>query len=271
LKVKEGSKASEGSGSADFWGPLWGARADDWRRTEEQQTPVYEEAIRRLGLGRGQQVLDVGCGTGTFLGLARAAGAKPAGVDASAELLELARKRVPGADLRQGDMQFLPHADDSFDLVTGFTSFFFARDLVAALREARRVAKAGGLVFIQVWGDPSRCSLEAMKQVTRRYLPPPPPGAKTPLWHPGAVEEKAAAAGLEPLEAFDVRFPYRYEDAAEMSRLLMAPMGLASLVAPDAEDEVRERVVATLAPYRKGDGSYLLENEFRCLIARAGR
>jgi Methyltransferase domain len=53
----------------------------------------------------------------------------PFGIDASEALLELARNRVPDAELRLGDMQFLPYGDDSFDLVTGFTSFFFAADL----------------------------------------------------------------------------------------------------------------------------------------------
>src|SRR5918992_6412987 len=122
--------------SAKRWGALWGARADDWTPTEEQQIPGYEEAIRRVGLGAGQRVLDIGCGTGVFLRLVTERGALPFGTDASEALLELARNRVPDAELRLGDMQFLPYGDDSFDLVTGFTSFFFAADLVAAVREA---------------------------------------------------------------------------------------------------------------------------------------
>jgi ubiquinone/menaquinone biosynthesis C-methylase UbiE len=52
-------------------------------------------------------------------------------------------------------MEALPYADDAFDLVTGFTSFFFANDIVAALREAARVAKPAGPVVIQVWGRTS--------------------------------------------------------------------------------------------------------------------
>jgi hypothetical protein len=48
-------------------------------------------------------------------------------------------------------------------IFTGFNSFFFAADMVAALREARRVAKPGAPVVIQVWGWPERCDIEAMK------------------------------------------------------------------------------------------------------------
>lgn len=87
---------------------------------------------------------------------------------------------------RLGEMELL-HYDNSFDLVTGFNSFFFAANLVAALREAGRVAKPGAPVLIEVWGPPERCDLEAMKQVARRYAPPPPPDAPAPpkLWKPG--------------------------------------------------------------------------------------
>ena len=103
--------------------------------------PTFEAAFDRVGLSAGQSYLDIGCGGGVALGLAAKRGAGVAGLDASEALLELARERVPDADIRVGDMQFLPFDDDSFDLVTGFNSFFFAADMVAALREAGRVAK----------------------------------------------------------------------------------------------------------------------------------
>jgi ubiquinone/menaquinone biosynthesis C-methylase UbiE len=70
-------------------------------------------------------------------------GLQPFGLDASEALIELARARLPEADLHVGDMEALPYDDDTFDLVTGFNSFFFANDMVVALREARRVAKPG--------------------------------------------------------------------------------------------------------------------------------
>jgi len=131
------------AGSAGRWGPLWGARPDDWALSEDQQTPNYTAALSRVGLEPGQAVLDVGCGAGAFLRMATQAGARAFGIDAAEALVELARKRVPQADVRIGDMEALPHDDDTFDLVTGFNSFFFANDIAAALREARRVAIRG--------------------------------------------------------------------------------------------------------------------------------
>ena len=109
-----------------------------------------QEAIRRVGIGAGQRVLELGCGSGVFLRLAGDRGAEVFGLDASEALVELARSRVPEADLRVGDMQFLPYADDGFDVVAGFNAFFFAADMVAALREAGRGAIPGAPVVIQV-------------------------------------------------------------------------------------------------------------------------
>ena len=42
------STSAATAGSAERWGPLWGARPTDWALNEEQQTPTYEEALRRV-------------------------------------------------------------------------------------------------------------------------------------------------------------------------------------------------------------------------------
>ena len=65
-------------------------------------------------------MLDIGCGVGAFLRLVADRGAQPFGLDASEALIELARERLPDADLRAGEMEALPYDDDTFDLVTGF-------------------------------------------------------------------------------------------------------------------------------------------------------
>jgi SAM-dependent methyltransferase len=258
-------------GSASRWGPLWGARPDDWATSEDQQIPTYEEALRHVGLEEGQHVLDIGCGVGAFLRLVAERGDKPFGMDASEALIELARKRLPEADLRVGEMEDLPYDDDSFDLVTGFNSFFFANDMVAALREAGRVAKLGAPVVIQVWGAHERCDLEAMKMVARPFLPPRPPDAPPDpdLSQPGALEALATEAGLTPERSFDTTWALEYLDEETLGRALLAPAGLATLAGPEREEEVKAAIVEGLAPFRAADGSYRLSNEYHYLIARA--
>jgi SAM-dependent methyltransferase len=259
------------AGSAARWGPLWGARPHDWAEDEDQQVPTYEEAIRRVGIEPGQLVLDLGCGSGVFLRLAADRGARVFGLDASETLIEIARTRVPDADLRVGDMQFLPYEDDTFDLVTGFNSFFFAADMTAALREAGRVAKPGAPVVIQVWGRPEACDLEAMKAVARAYMPAPPPDAPPPppLWKAGVLEEIATEAGLTPAAAFDKSWAFEFADEEALARGMLAPMGLAELAGPDRVEAVRTAIVDALAPHRTADGGYRLQNEFHYLVAYA--
>jgi SAM-dependent methyltransferase len=257
-------------GSAERHGQLWGVRGADWAANEDQQAPTYEEGIRRLGIGPGRLVLDVGCGSGAFLRAAADRGARVYGLDASESLLEIARRRVPDADLRVGDMQFLPYEDDLFDAVTGFNSFFFAADMTAAVREARRVAKPGAPVLIQVWGHPERCDLTAMKPALAALRPaaeagPPPP----PLWEPGVLEGIATAAGLAPEDAFDVSWAFEYADEEALARAMLSPGLVVEAIRDFGEETVRDAIVTSLEPYRTEEGGYRLRNEWHYLVARA--
>lgn len=257
-------------GSAERWGTRWGARAEEWAATEERQLRTYEEAIRRLAIGAGQRVLEVGCGSGVFLRAVADQGAEVAGLDASAALIELARDRVPEADLRVGDLQVLPYPDDAFDVVAGFNSFFFADDMVAALREAGRVAKPGAPVLIQVWGRHEACDLDVIKPIVRPFFPGYDPGAPPPpsLADPGVLEGIASAAGLTPTETFDISWAYAYRDEDEVARSLLSAAGVGDAAGP-REPEVRAALLEALAPFRRHDGSYRLENEWHTVIAAA--
>ena len=256
--------------SAEHNGHAWGLRARDWSETESQMRPSYELAIKRAGLRAGQTVLDAGCGSGAFLRAAADHGAVVSGIDASEALLAIARERVPDADLSLGDLQRLPYADDSFDAVTGFCSFFFADDMVEALREAGRVAKPGAPIVIQVWGRPERFDLGLMKAVLARFRPPPPADRLDPstLWKPGVLEDLAVQAGLIPDAAFDDRFAYEYADEESMSRAMLSAGGFGAIVG-DRQDEARAAVLEALAVCRTPACGYRIENDWHFLIARA--
>jgi SAM-dependent methyltransferase len=258
------TKAAERSGQA------WGMRARDWSEVEAQQRPTYEAAIRRAGIEPGHTVLDVGCGSGAFLRAAADHGATPCGLDASPGLLEIARERVPEADLSHGDLMHLPYVSDSFDAVTGFNSFFFADDMVAALREAGRVAKPGAPVVIQVWGRPDHFDLGLMKAALARFTPPRRPSGVDPneLWRHGALEELAVRAGLAPEHAFNVRWAYEFADEEALARGMMSAGGFGAIVG-DKQDAARDAIVEALAPCRTLDGGYRLDNEWHFLLARA--
>ena len=124
-------------------GRLWGARARDWAELQESMTrPVYDAVFERTGVGAQTNYLDVGCGSGLAAQLAAERGAKVSGVDAAENLLAIAQSRVSAGQFRVADLEELPFADHTFDVVTGFNSFQYAGNPDAALAQAKRVAKS---------------------------------------------------------------------------------------------------------------------------------
>jgi demethylmenaquinone methyltransferase/2-methoxy-6-polyprenyl-1,4-benzoquinol methylase/phosphoethanolamine N-methyltransferase len=118
--------------------------------------PVVSPARRRLielaAPARGEDVLDVGCGTGT-LAIAIHRMASPCrvhGIDASPEMIELAKKKAAkvraDVDLRVALIEALPFSDGSFDLVTSSLMLHHLPDDLkrTGVAEIRRVLKPGG-------------------------------------------------------------------------------------------------------------------------------
>jgi SAM-dependent methyltransferase len=262
----------ERRGTAGAQGALWGARARDWADHQEPaQRELYEQAIRLTGSGSGTALLDVGCGSGGLSRLAAAAGATVTGIDAAEPFVEIARERVTAGRFDVGDLQFLPYDDGAFDVVVGVNSFQYAADPVAALAEARRVAKPGATVLAVVWGREDRTELVAVLRALRPLLPPAPAGAPGPfaLSYPGALEELVAKSGLHPTGDGYVDATFTYPDEATMLKgnLAAGPAVLAARTS--GEDAVAAALVDALAPFRSRSGSYRIESEWRYVTARA--
>ncbi|MBA3849689.1 MAG: methyltransferase type 11 [Opitutus sp.] len=124
-----------------------------------------ERRFRALLLGQmdvrpGQQVLDVGCGTGTFALMLKQAqpAARIVGLDGDAAVLDLARRKAAAAgaeiDWRHGSALNQPFPDDSFDLAASSLVFHHLDRAAkrAALREIHRVLKPGGALHVADWG-----------------------------------------------------------------------------------------------------------------------
>jgi SAM-dependent methyltransferase len=104
----------------------------------------------RLGELWRRSVLDVACGTGSWLSELADRGGSVAGIDISMRAVEAARERLPDADLRQGTAEHLPFEDRRFDLVTCMGSLEHFLDQPTALAEMHRVAKPGGQLLVLV-------------------------------------------------------------------------------------------------------------------------
>jgi ubiquinone/menaquinone biosynthesis C-methylase UbiE len=259
-------------GSAQLQGALWGAAAKDWADlSEPTATPVYEAAFDIIGITTGTRLLDVGCGAGLALQLARKRGAVVSGLDASAQLLDVARARLPEADLRQGDVEELPFADEAFDAVTAFNSVQYATDPVQALGEVKRVAASGAPVTVATWGDPDRCEARAILAAVGALLPPPPPGAGGPfaLAVPGALEALVEDAHLSAQRAIEVPTPFVYTDLATAVRANLSSGPARAAIERAGVERACDAITAALNQFVQADGTVRLDNVFRLVIARA--
>jgi SAM-dependent methyltransferase len=114
---------------------------------------LAHEFAQAAGVVSGQQVVDVGCGSGALTAvLAEIVGADHlAGVDPSEPFVAEARRRVPGADLRVGPAESLPFEDSTFDAALSQLVFHFVQDPARSVAEMRRVTRPGGMVAACVW------------------------------------------------------------------------------------------------------------------------
>ena len=258
--------------TADVNAALWGRRASDWAQIQEATCrPVYFAVFDRLGVQPGAVLLDAGCGAGMAAQIAAERGAVVTGLDASPNLLAIARNRVPAGDFRQGELERLPFSDDEFDLVTGFNSLQYAGNPRIALSEAKRVAKPQALVAVMTWGQPGGMEAAALVAALKPLLPPVPAGAPGPfaLSEEAALRAFAAEGGLQTIEVFDVNSPWRYDNLAEALRGLMSSGVAARAAAASGEEAVNAAHTAALEPFRQLDNSFEIQATFRCLIARA--
>ena len=260
------------AGTAKVQGELWSVRARDWAEAQEGfSRPLYEAVLRTTGIANGTRVLDVGCGAGLFCVLAAGRGARVSGIDATPAFIDIARGRVPHGDFQTGEMEALPYEDNTFDAVTGFNSFQFASNPVNALKDARRVAKAGAEVVIATWGRPELCEAAAFLAALRALLPPPRPGTPGPfaLSADGALEALVGQAGLTPMCAAEVDCPFEYANLDVLLRGFLSAGPSVKAIQVSGESRVRDAVTAATAPFRLSSGGYRLENTFRFLVATA--
>jgi SAM-dependent methyltransferase len=114
--------------------------------------PTDLSMLERLVAPAGKDVVDIGCGGGALVRDLVKLGARPIGIEISEEQLATARSRDDGSGARYlvGRAEALPLQDGCVDLVVFMRSLHHvpAEHLEAGLREARRVLRPGGAVYV---------------------------------------------------------------------------------------------------------------------------
>jgi SAM-dependent methyltransferase len=135
-------------------GRVWGAAS--WQEIAEgTMSPVHDALVARLGPRPGDRWLDLATGTGAVALRAARAGAEVTGLDLAPGLIETARRLATERRLTVrfdvGDVEHLPYADASFDVVSSAHGVVFAVDHAAVAAELARVCRPGGRLGLTYW------------------------------------------------------------------------------------------------------------------------
>jgi SAM-dependent methyltransferase len=181
---------------------LW--EKGDFTRIAASMRESGEALVQRIGVTKGMQVLDVGCGDGTTALPAARLGANVLGVDIAQNLVDAGNKRAADAGLtnvkfQQGDATNLAGLPDkSFDLVISIFGGMFAPKAPEVAKEMVRVTKPGGRIVMGNWIPNDTTLVAQILKISSNYTPPPPEGFVSPMtWGiESNVIERFAAAGV---------------------------------------------------------------------------
>jgi len=131
------------------------------RRTPEESDAIEEHVESELRLEPQHQVLEIGCGTGLLVRTCAPRVRRMVALDISAGLLRRARVNLtahPNVRLLRADSVRLPFADGVFDrvLFSGVIPYCTREELVATLREMKRVCCPGGQILVGGISNPRR-------------------------------------------------------------------------------------------------------------------
>jgi len=141
---------------------------------------ALERAVRAAP---GPRALDFGCGSGNLTGHLAELGMEVTAADLSPEFLRAVERRFGVSTLRLNGRDLSGVPDASFDLVAAYSVLHHIPDYLAAVRELCRVARPGGVVYIDheandgFWA-PDGCAHHLREEWRRRRLSSPGP------WNP---------------------------------------------------------------------------------------
>ena len=124
-------------------------------------------------------------------------GASITGIDAAADLVDIACLRLPEADIRVGSMFDLPWSDSTFDVAVSINGIWGG--CAAALDETFRVLRRGGRIGISFWGHGTALDLRAVFKVFAAHAPVEHLGSMRRLNNisvPGVAETMLADSGF---------------------------------------------------------------------------
>jgi len=205
---------------------LW--EKGDFTRIADTMRQSGDELVAKLGISKGTNVLDLGCGDGTTAIPEAKLGANVLGVDIASNLVEAGNLRaqkegLTNCSFQEGDATDLKDLkDQSFDLVVSIFGAMFAPKPFDVAREMVRVTRKGGRIVMGNWipGDPTLVA--QILKISSAYTPPPPEGFISPmLWGvEDHVIERFGSAGVSKENISFIRDTFTFNSPGTPSELV---------------------------------------------------
>lgn len=122
-------------------------------RYKDIQDKKYREIFSRVTIRGTKTILDVGCGTGTFLNIiseTETKGTKLVGIDLSTEMIKIAHEKYPDIDFIVADSDALPIRDLSFSKIFSVTHLQNLPHPKQTLHEMIRISMKDTLIVISI-------------------------------------------------------------------------------------------------------------------------
>jgi len=207
---------------------LW--EKGDFTRIAETMRGSGEGLVKGLGITRGLEVLDLGCGDGTTAIPTAKLGANVLGVDIAGNLVEAGNQRAKAEGLancrfQEGDASDLKDLGDrTFDLVVSIFGAMFAPKPFDVAKEMVRVTRPGGRIVMGNWIPNDPTLVAQILKISSTYSPPPPEGFVSPMtWGVEQhVAERFAGAGISSERISFVRDTWVFDFPGTPSEFVMA-------------------------------------------------
>jgi ubiquinone/menaquinone biosynthesis C-methylase UbiE len=205
---------------------LW--EKGDFTRIAQSMRESGEALVEDLGITKGLEVLDLGCGDGTTAVPAAQLGADVLGVDIASNLVAAGNERAETLSLtnvrfQEGDATDLSELDDErFDLVISIFGAMFAPKPFDVAKEMVRVTKPGGRIVMGNWIPNDPTLVAQILKISSSYSPPPPDGFISPMtWGlENEVIERFTAAGVAKEQISFDRDTYTFNHPGPPSELV---------------------------------------------------
>jgi len=236
-------------------GPRWVASPGFRERRNQESLGLL---MARLGLGGGESVLEIGCGTGALtLPLAEAVGeqGRVVAVDISEPMLGAARQKVAerglsNVTLHSGDAQVFAFEPAAFDLAISRMGVMFFADPAAAFRYIKGALKPSGRLVFACWAPlaENRHWLISYDIALRHLGPPAPASTNEPgplaFGDPDYIRRILAAAGFAEIAVERAHPTIICGTPEEEARQALAMGPTARLIEEKKPDETTRQTIA---------------------------